>query len=97
MGLCARPRKTYHNRILEPFSAIVARNFEEWLEGRDFTLEQVNWLEWIQEYIATSLEFQIADFGYIPFAQRGGIAKAIELFGDELVDMLKDLTEKLVS
>ena len=86
-----------YNRILEPFSAIVARNFDEWLEGRDFTPEQGNWLKWIQEYIATSLEFRIIDFGYTPFAQRGGVAKAIQLFGDELPDMLKDLTQKLVS
>lgn len=88
---------TEYNRILEPFSAIVARNFDEWLEGRDFTPEQINWLKWIQEYIATSLEFRITDFEYIPFAQLGGVARAIQLFGDELEDMLKDLTQKLVS
>ncbi len=86
-----------YNRILEPFSAIVARNFDEWLEGKDFTPEQVNWLKWIQEYIATSLEFRITDFEYIPFSQRGGVAKATQVFGDELEGMLKDLTQKLVS
>ena len=86
-----------YTRILEPFSTIVIRHFEEWLEGKDFTPEQANWLEWIQEYIATSLAFQIYDFEYTPFAQRGGVARAIQLFGDELEDMLKDLTEKLVS
>ena len=86
-----------YNRILEPFSVIVAQNFDEWLEGKDFTPEQVNWLKWIQEYIATSLKFQITDFEYTPFAQRGGVARAIQLFGDELEDMLKDLTLKLVS
>ncbi|MYI95230.1 hypothetical protein F4083_13085, partial [Candidatus Poribacteria bacterium] len=86
----------YH-RILEPFGATVKRNFDEWLEGKDFTEEQVNWLDWIQEYIATSLEFRISDFEYTPFAQRGGVARADQLFGDELEDMLTDLTEKLVS
>ncbi len=86
-----------YNRILEPFSAIVTRNFDEWLEGRDFTPEQVNWLKWIQECIATSLDFRITDFEHIPFSRRGGIAKAIQLFGDELPDMLKNLTQKLVS
>ena len=86
-----------YTRILEPFSAIVTRHFGEWLEGKDFTPEQVNWLEWIQEYIATSLGFRITDFEYTPFAQRGGVARAMQLFGDELEDMLKDLTEKLVS
>ncbi len=86
-----------YNRILEPFSAIVTRNFDEWLEDRDFTPEQVNWLKWIQEYIATSLDFRITDFEYIPFAERGGVSRAIQLFGDELPDMLKELTQKLVS
>ncbi len=86
-----------YNRILEPFGATVKRNFDEWLEGKDFTEEQVNWLEWIQEYIATSLEFRISDFEYTPFAQRGGITRADRLFGDELENMLTDLTEKLVS
>ena len=86
-----------YTRILEPFSTIVTRHFEEWLEGKDFTPEQANWLEWIQEYIATSLAFQINDFDYTPFAQRGGVARAIQLFGDELEDILTDLTEKLIS
>jgi len=83
--------------LLEPFSDIVKRNFNEWLESKDFTPEQVNWFEWIQEYIATSLEFRISDFEYTPFAQRGGIARAYQLFGDELEEILKNLTEKLVS
>ncbi len=86
-----------YTRILEPFSTIVTRHFEEWLEGKDFTPEQANWLEWIQEYIATSLAFQINDFEYTPFAQRGGVARAYQLFGDELEAMLTNLTEKLVS
>ena len=86
-----------YSRILEPFSAIITRNFEEWLDGKNFTPEQDNWLKWIQEYIATSLDFQITDFEYTPFAQRGGVAKAYQLFGDDLDDMLTDLTQKLVS
>ncbi|RKU13799.1 type III restriction endonuclease subunit R [Candidatus Poribacteria bacterium] len=86
-----------YNRFLEPFSAIVNRNFEKWLDGKDFTPVQREWLEMIQEYIATSLEFRISDFEYTPFAQRGGVAKAYQLFGDELEDILTDLTEKLVS
>ena len=86
-----------YNRILEPFSTTVNRNFEEWLVGKDFTPEQVNWLKWIQEYIATSLDFRITDFEYTPFAQRGGVARAIQLFGDDLKGILTDLTEKLVS
>ena len=86
-----------YTRILEPFSTTVNRKFEEWLESKNFTPEQVYWLKWIQEYIATTLGFQISDFEYTPFAQRGGVTRAIQLFGDDLEDMLKDLTEKLVT
>ena len=86
-----------YNRTLEPFSVTVKRNFDEWLEDKGFTDEQVNWLDWMQEYIANSLEIQINDFELTPFVQRGGVTKADQLFGDELVDMLTDLTEKLVS
>lgn len=86
-----------YNRILEPFSAIVTRNFDAWLDDKNFTPEQVNWLKWIQEYIATSLDFRITDFEYTPFAQRGGVARAYQLFGDDLEDMLTDLTAQLIS
>ena len=86
-----------YNLVLEPFSATVKRQFEEWVTNKDFTSEQREWLEWIQEHIATSLDFQIEDFGLTPFATQGGIARAFHLFGDELDDILTDLTQKLVS
>lgn len=44
-----------------------------------------------------NLEFRMNDFEYTPFAQRGGVARAYQLFGDELEEMLTDLTDKLVS
>ena len=84
-------------RILEPFSDIVKRKFNEWLEGKDFDSEHREWLEMIQEHIATSLDIQMEDFGLTPFARHGGISRVCHLFGDELEDLLTDLTEKLVS
>ncbi len=86
-----------YNLYLEPFSATVKRRYEGWITDKDFTPEQREWLEWIQEHIATSLDFQIEDFGLTPFATQGGIARAFHLFGDELDDILTDLTQKLVS
>ncbi len=86
-----------YNLNLETFNAIVNRNFKDWLDGKDFNSEQRRWLEMIRDHIATSLEFRITDFEYIPFSRRGGMARATQLFGDDLEDMLKDLTEKLVS
>ena len=37
------------------------------------------------------------DFEYAPFAELGNGAKVYELFGEDLDEMLTDLTEKLVS
>ena len=86
----------YH-LFLKPFSATVSRNFEEWLEGKDFSVEQHKWLEMVRDHIATSLDIQMSDFEYTPFAELGNGAKVYQLFGDALDDILTDLTEKLVS
>ncbi len=86
-----------HHLFLEPFSATVNRNFEEWLEGRDFNAEQHKWLEMVRDHIATSLDIQMSDFELAPFAELGNGAKAYQLFGDDLDNILTDLTKKLVS
>ena len=86
----------YH-LFLEPFSVTVNRNFEEWLDGKHFSAEQHKWLERVRDHIATSLDIQMSDFEYTPFAEHGNGAKVYELFGDALDNMLTDLTEKLVS
>ena len=85
------------NRFLEPFGATVNRKFEEWITGKAFTQEQREWLEMIRDHIATSLDIRMSDFELAPFAELGNGAKAYQLFGDDLDDMLTDLTEKLVS
>ena len=82
--------------FLEPFRVTVNRNFEEWLEGRDFTSEQLYWLKLIRDHIVTSLDIRMDDFEYTPFAELGNGAKVYQLFGDNLDNILKDLTEKLV-
>ena len=88
---------TGHHLFLEPFSATVNRNFEEWLEGRDFRAEQHKWLKMIRDHIATSLDIQMSDFELAPFAELGNGAKVYQLFGDDLDNILKSLTKKLVS
>ena len=85
------------SNFLEPFSVSVNRNFGEWLEGRDFTSEQLYWLKLIREHITTSLDIRMDDFEFTPFAELGNGAKVYQLFGDDLDNVLKDLTEKLVS
>ena len=85
------------NAFLEPFSATVNRNFEEWLDGKHFSAEQHKWLVMVRDHIATSLDIQMSDFEYAPFAEHGNGAKVYQLFGDDLDNLLKSLTKKLVS
>ena len=85
------------NRFLEPFSATVNRKFEEWITDKAFTQGQHEWLKMIRDHIATSLDIRMSDFEYTPFAELGNGAKVYELFGDDLDDILTDITKKLIS
>ena len=85
------------NAFLEPFRQTVNRRFVEWLHGKPITGEQQMWLEMVRDHIATSLDIRMEDFGFAPFAERGNGARVHELFGDNLDEILKDLTKKLVS
>ncbi len=37
------------------------------------------------------------DFGYAPFAQRGGLGRAHQLFGEQLPQLLEELNETLAA
>jgi type I restriction enzyme R subunit len=89
--------------VLEPYSALIERRFAAWLEqqerarGRAFTGEQRQWLLMIRDAIANSLTIEAEDFDYEPFAQRGGLARARQLFGSELPTLLQDLNDQLAA
>ena len=82
--------------FLEPFSVSVNWRFSEWLAGQTFTPEQHAWLEMIRDHLATSLDIQMEDFEYAPFAEHGNGVRVYQLFGDDLDNILKNLTEKLI-
>ena len=50
----------------------------------------------IKNHIATSLSITTDHFEYVPFADEGGAVKAFQLFGDELDDVLDELSGQLV-
>ncbi|NMB78024.1 MAG: DEAD/DEAH box helicase family protein [Methanomicrobiales archaeon] len=86
--------------VLEPFTSSVSRAFDLWLDnqqkqGRQFTAEQIRWLEMIRDHIAGSAEIAMEDFDAIPFNQWGGRIKAYSLFGNELPMILNQLNEAL--
>jgi len=93
--------------LLEPFAESVNTRFDSWLKQRSlqvsglsyqpFTAEQLAWLHLIRDHIATSLAIEPDDFGYSPFAQRGGLGKAHQLFGEQLNPLLEELNLALVA
>jgi type I restriction enzyme, R subunit len=87
---------------LVPYPQRVEERFQGWLlqqsnAGRQFTPEQLAWLEQIRDHVAASLSIDAEDFEYAPFVERGGIGKAHEVFGDDLAALLGELNEALAA
>jgi type I restriction enzyme R subunit len=88
--------------LLEPFAEHVHERFVAWLakqesQGNKFTGEQRRWLEMIRDHVVANLSIERDDFGYVPFAQEGGIGKVYQLFGEDLWGMLEELNEVLAA
>jgi len=88
--------------VLEPFIDTVEHRFEKWLEhqqvsGRSFSTEQIEWLNLIKKHIAANLAVEMEDFEYAPFSQKGGPLKASQVFGQDLQNILKELSEVLAA
>jgi type I restriction enzyme R subunit len=60
-------------------------------------MEQLQWLTWIKEDIAGELRITPESFEYTPFAEHGGIGKAVRVFGDQLTSLMSELTEVLAA
>jgi type I restriction enzyme, R subunit len=87
---------------LVPFADRVHERFKRWQAiqeagGKQFTPEQVHWLEMIRDHVARSLEVDIEDFDLSPFAQEGGLAKAVQVFGKDFKPLLAELNEALAA
>ena len=90
------------DKELAPFGEQTRDRFDLWLaqqpnQGRDFSPEQVRWLEMMRDHIATSLEMTVDDLDYAPFAEEGGLGRATRMFGDGLGDLLRELNETLAA
>ena len=88
--------------VLRPFTDTVQERFLNWLAEQEraapaFTDEQRLWLEAIAEHIGASVSIAPDDLEETPFSQRGGLARAYQLFGDRLTTLLDELNERLVA
>jgi type I restriction enzyme R subunit len=82
---------------LVPFREQVEQRFAGWLlaqeqKGATFTPEQRQWLTWMKDSIASDLAISTDSFEYAPFIERGGIGKAVQVFGDRLTPLMDELT-----
>ena len=89
------------SETLEPFPLTVDERYKNWIldqreASRQFSEEQLAWLEMIKEHIAASVTIEMDDFEEVPFNQKGGAIKVYELFGAELDGILDELTQVLV-
>ena len=87
---------------LTVFDKTVDRNFQEWIFKKQagtvkYTKEQVQWLQMIKEYIATSFHVDKEDFELDPFNKQGGLGKMWQLFGEETDGIIEELNENLVA
>jgi type I restriction enzyme R subunit len=86
---------------LEPFRLSVEERYRNWLidqmeAGKQFSEEQLDWLNMIKDHIATSVTIEMDDFEEVPFNQKGGAIRVYQLFGTELDGILEELSEVLV-
>ena len=87
---------------LVPYPERVQERFRAWLQqqetaGRSFTPQQFRWLEMMRDHIATSVQIEVEDFGYTPFAEAGGLGRARQVFGEELGKVIEELNEVLAA
>jgi type I restriction enzyme R subunit len=87
---------------LVPYGVQVRERFENWLaqqgnRGRPFSDEQLSWLAMMRDHIATSLEINLDDLDYAPFAEAGGLGRAVQVFGSGLREVIGELNEVLAA
>ncbi len=87
----------HRDDALAPWPEVARRRFDAWLarmesSGRRFNPDQLAWLEAIRDHVAANLEIGVDDFEYPPFAQRGGLGAAYRAFGNELRNVLDEMT-----
>jgi type I restriction enzyme R subunit len=86
---------------LVPFPELVRARYKEWFAaqeraGRKFSTEQRWWLDKIAEHVAVNVAISADDLSGGEFYNRGGLYRANQAFGSELVPLLEELNGVLV-
>jgi type I restriction enzyme, R subunit len=89
------------SETLVPLSMDMAARFNLWLgrekrAGRDYSADQLDWLEAIRDHLAANIEVSPGDL-QSSFADRGGAVGAKRAFGNRLKALLDELQDALVA
>ena len=88
---------------LKPFADEVDKRFQAWIfrhnaqRGTAFTPEQTEWLRLMKEHIASSCAIHRDDFDYAELADKGGLQRVWQLFGNELDGLMDEMNRELVA
>ncbi len=86
----ASPLLNSEERVHEAIARVTA--------GREFTVDQVKWLEYIRQHLVANLSIERDDFDDIPvMAQRGGWGRANKVFEGQLEPLIAELNMELVA
>ncbi len=87
---------------LQSFDKTVDKNFQDWVFKKQagnlkYSIEQMEWLRMMKEYIAGSFHLDKDDFELDPFNKNGGLSKYYQVFGDNYEEVIEELNEILVA
>lgn len=67
-------------------------------EGRELSMEQAKWMDYIRQHLITNLSIDRDDFEDIPvLVNRGGLVRANRVFDGKLEKLLEELNRELVA
>ncbi len=76
----------------------VTQAVQQVTKGRELTIEQAKWLEYIRQHLVANLSIEVEDFDSIPvLANRGGWGPANKAFDGQLAELIEELNQELVA
>jgi type I restriction enzyme, R subunit len=68
------------------------------IEKHSFSDEQITWLTYIKEHLIENLAISKEDFEIMPvFERRGGLSKALQIFGDDFEHIINEINEAIAA
>lgn len=84
------PLMTAEERVQEAVQRVV--------QGREFTVEQAKWIDYIRQHLVANLSIDAEDFDNVPvLANRGGLGRANGVFEGRLEELLDELNAEMVA